>query len=119
MTRGVIRVLLPMIALAAFALGCAKADKAAVVEAVPVRVGTVEQKAVPVELRNVGTVQPYNTVAVRALVNGEILQVHFREGQDVRALDAALAGLDAVLQVEGGDAARTGYRDDVAAVSRR
>lgn len=87
MTRGVIRVLLPMIALAAFALGCAKADKAAVVEAVPVRVGTVEQKAVPVELRNVGTVQPYNTVAVRALVNGEILQVHFREGQDVRKGD--------------------------------
>ena len=39
MTRGVIRVLLPTIALAGFALGCAKADKAAAVEAVPVRVG--------------------------------------------------------------------------------
>jgi multidrug efflux system membrane fusion protein len=87
MTRAVIRVLVPVLALAGSALGCAKTHEAPPVEAVPVRVGTVEQKAVPIELRNVGTVQAYNTVAVRALVNGEILQVHFREGQDVRKGD--------------------------------
>jgi multidrug efflux system membrane fusion protein len=87
MTRAVIRALVAILALAGSALGCAKADKAPPIEAVPVRVGTVEQKAVPIELRNVGTVQAYNTVAVRALVNGEILLVHFREGQDVRRGD--------------------------------
>ena len=87
MTRAVKRFLVPILALVGSALGCAKADKAPPVEAVPVRVGTVVRKAVPVELRNVGTAQPYNTVAVRALVNGEILQVRFHEGQDVRKGD--------------------------------
>ena len=47
------------------------------------RVGKVVQKAVPLQIRNVGTVRPITAVAVRALVAGEILQVHFREGQDV------------------------------------
>jgi len=76
-----------MLALAAFAPGCARAPKAPPPELVPVHVGTVVRKAVPVQIRNVGTVLPYNTVALRALVNGEILQVHFREGQDVRKGD--------------------------------
>ena len=53
----------------------------------PVRVGTVEKRPAPVQIRNIGTVQPYNTVAVRALVNGEILRVHFHEGEDVRKGD--------------------------------
>ncbi len=65
-------------------MACSRAQKAPAPELVPVRVGTVVAKSVPVQIRNVGSVQPYNTVAVRALVNGEILQVHFREGQDVR-----------------------------------
>ena len=82
------RVVSALVALAATALSCARAQKTPPPELVPVRVGTVVQKAVPVQLRNVGTVIPYNTVAVRALVNGEIMEVHFREGQDVRKGDA-------------------------------
>lgn len=73
-----------LLLVAALAGGCARAAKTPPPEAVPVRVGTVVRRAVPIQVRNVATVQPYNTVAVRALVNGEILQVHFREGQDVR-----------------------------------
>jgi membrane fusion protein, multidrug efflux system len=82
------RIVSPLAVLAAAALSCARAQKAPPPELVPVRVGTVVQKAVPVQLVNVGTVIPYNTVAVRALVNGEIMQVHFHEGQDVRKGDA-------------------------------
>ena len=77
-------------------------------EAVPVRVGKVVQKAVPVQIRNVGTIQPYVAVAVRAQVSGEITQVHFREGQDLtkgevlftidpRPYEAALAQAEAAL----------------------
>ncbi|HYX21817.1 MAG TPA: efflux RND transporter periplasmic adaptor subunit [Thermoanaerobaculia bacterium] len=73
--------------LVALASGCARAAKTPPPELVPVKVGTVVQKPVPVQLRNVGSVIPYNTVAVRALVNGEILQVHFHEGQDVHRGD--------------------------------
>jgi multidrug efflux system membrane fusion protein len=77
-----------LLALAASGFGCARAAKAPAPELVPVRVGTVEKKSVPVQIGNVGTVTAYNTVSVRALVNGEIMQVHFHEGQDVRKGDA-------------------------------
>ncbi|MEP6994385.1 MAG: efflux RND transporter periplasmic adaptor subunit [Acidobacteriota bacterium] len=87
---------------------CARKPPAAPPEAVPVRVGTVLQKAVPVEIRSIGTVQPFTSVAVKALVTGEIMQVHFREGQSVhkgdplfsidpRPYQAALAQAEAAL----------------------
>ena len=47
-------------------------------------VGTVIQKAVPVEIRVIGNVQAYTTVTVKSMVGGEISQVHFTEGQDVK-----------------------------------
>ena len=111
MTMAVRRFLLPVLALAATALSCAKADKAAVAESVPVRVGLVEKKAVPLQIRNVGTVQAYVAVAVRAQVTGEIMEVHFREGQelkkgellfsiDPRPYEAALAQAEAALARE-------------------
>jgi membrane fusion protein, multidrug efflux system len=55
--------------------------------AVPVMAGTVIQKTVPVQIRVIGNVQAYNTVAVKSMVSGEISQVHFTEGQDVKKGD--------------------------------
>ncbi len=52
--------------------------------AIPVMVGTVVQKAVPVLIRAIGNVQAYNMVAVKSMVSGEISRVHFAEGQDVK-----------------------------------
>ncbi len=52
-------------------------------DAVPVAVSTVVERAMPVELRVVGTVEPAATVSVRALVGGELTGVQFREGEDV------------------------------------
>jgi multidrug efflux system membrane fusion protein len=98
------------------AAACAKQAPPPAVEAVPVRVGQVVKKSVPLEIRNVGTVQAYTAVAVRALVSGEILQVHFREGQDVskgdmlfsidpRPYQAALAQAEATLARDRAQAA--------------
>lgn len=111
LTPAVHRVLVPLLALAGAALGCAKTNKTAPVETVPVRVGVVEKKAVPLQIRNVGTVQAYVAVSVRAQVTGEIMQVHFREGQDLtkgellfsidpRPYEAALAQAEATLARE-------------------
>lgn len=50
---------------------------------VPVMVAKATQKTVPVEVRAIGNVQAYSTVSVKSQVEGEIEQVHFREGQDV------------------------------------
>jgi multidrug efflux system membrane fusion protein len=52
--------------------------------AVPVMADTVVQKAVPVEIRSIGNVQAYSIVTIKTMVAGEITQVHFTEGQEVR-----------------------------------
>jgi multidrug efflux system membrane fusion protein len=52
--------------------------------AIPVSVTTVERQDVPVILTGLGTVQAYKTVTLRSRVDGEIMAVYFREGQEVR-----------------------------------
>lgn len=54
---------------------------------IPVMVGTVIQKAVPVQIRAIGNVQAYSTITAKSIVGGEINQVHFAEGQDVKRGD--------------------------------
>ncbi|HVT16199.1 MAG TPA: efflux RND transporter periplasmic adaptor subunit [Thermoanaerobaculia bacterium] len=61
----------------------AQAQAAARAESVPVTVGSVVRKTLPVELTAIGRVEPLDTVAVRALVGGELERIHFHEGQDV------------------------------------
>lgn len=55
--------------------------------AVPVRTAVAAQQAVPVELRTIGTVEPYSTVQVRSMVAGQLQKVHFKEGDRVEAGD--------------------------------
>jgi multidrug efflux system membrane fusion protein len=55
--------------------------------AVPVIAGRVQQKDVPIFLDGLGTVQAFNTVTVRARVDGNLTQVLFHEGQDVKTGD--------------------------------
>ncbi|OLC53593.1 MAG: hypothetical protein AUH92_05715 [Acidobacteria bacterium 13_1_40CM_4_69_4] len=54
---------------------------------VPVTVGVVSRKDVPILIHEIGTVEPFSTVAVKAQVGGELIEVGFREGQDVRQGD--------------------------------
>ena len=54
---------------------------------VPVTVGTVTQKTVPVTVKAIGNVEAYTSVAVKARVGGELKQVHFQEGQEVKKGD--------------------------------
>jgi multidrug efflux system membrane fusion protein len=51
---------------------------------VPVVAATADQKNVPLQIKAIGNVEAYNTVAVKSQVNGEISDVFFRDGQDVR-----------------------------------
>jgi membrane fusion protein, multidrug efflux system len=60
---------------------------------VPVIAGTVAQKDVPIYLTGIGNVQAFNTVTVRARVDGEVDKIAFTEGQDVHAGDL-LAQID-------------------------
>ena len=50
----------------------------------PVIVATVDQRDVPVQITAIGNVEAYQTVQIRAQVNGQIERVYFKEGDDVR-----------------------------------
>ena len=55
--------------------------------AVPVMVGTVSLKTVPVEVRVIGNGEAYSTVQVKSQVDGQVEHVYFQEGQDVKKGD--------------------------------
>ena len=94
---------------------------------VPVLVATAEQKVMPVQIRAIGNAEAYATVAVKARVDGQIVRVNFREGQDVapgevlfqldpRPFEAALAQARANLardaaQLANAQAQERRYRD--------
>jgi multidrug efflux system membrane fusion protein len=67
--------------------GRAQAGKAAAPPPVPVGVATVEQKSVPLQVLAVGNVQAYTTVGVKSQVAGQIVKVHFKEGDEVKRGD--------------------------------
>ena len=50
----------------------------------PVVVATVERRDIPVQIRAIGNVEPYQTVQIRSQVNGQIQKIFFKEGEDVR-----------------------------------
>src|SRR5271156_2232263 len=60
---------------------------------VPVTVAAASQRDVPIYYDALGTVQAYNTVAIRAQVTGQLISVDFRQGQEVRKGDV-LARID-------------------------
>src|SRR4051794_21678199 len=51
---------------------------------VPVFTAKVQAKSVPVTIPAVGTAEPLTTVQVRAQVTGQLAEVRFSEGQDVK-----------------------------------
>jgi multidrug efflux system membrane fusion protein len=53
----------------------------------PVIVTPAKVAAVPVTLSVIGNVQAYSTVAIKSQVDGQILEVHFKEGQTVKKGD--------------------------------
>ena len=76
--------------------------------AVPVSIAKVNQRNVPVEVSVIGNVEAYATVTVKAQVSGELLKVHFHEGDyvkkgdllfniDSRPLEAGLRQMEANL----------------------
>jgi multidrug efflux system membrane fusion protein len=52
--------------------------------AVPISVATVAQQTVAVRIQAIGNVEAYSTVALKARVDGQIVEVNFKEGQEVK-----------------------------------
>jgi membrane fusion protein, multidrug efflux system len=60
---------------------------AATTRAVPVAVVSAVEQDMPVYLTGLGSVTAYNTVSVRSRVDGQLIQVSFKEGQQVNKGD--------------------------------
>jgi membrane fusion protein, multidrug efflux system len=101
------------------ASGCSKEHAAPTprATAIPILVSKVTQKRMPVQLTAIGNVGGY-TVSVEAQVTGELLEVHFKEGDfvqqgqllftiDPRPYEAALARAQATLMKDRAVAANT------------
>lgn len=85
--------------------GKTKADQAGV----PVVTAQAVRKIMPAKLQAIGNVEPRTSVAVKSRIDGQIVAVRFRDGQDVgkdqllfeldpRALDAQVKQLEATVQ---------------------
>jgi multidrug efflux system membrane fusion protein len=69
---------------AAQSAGQAAASRNGAGAPVPVSTAPVLRQDVPIILTGLGTVQAYNTVTLKTRVDGQIMSVNFREGQNVR-----------------------------------
>src|SRR5262245_54299920 len=89
--------------------------------AVPVAVGTVIRKAMPIEISVIGAAEPFSSVAIRAQTTGQLTGVNFTEGDDVtagqvlftldrRPLEAALQQAQANLERDMAQAANAGQQ---------
>jgi multidrug efflux system membrane fusion protein len=87
--RALLAALLLAIGLGAALGGCNRspdpATAKAVPPAVPVTAAPVVQRDVAVQIRAIGNVQPLASVNVLSMINGEVVEVAFAEGQDVAA----------------------------------
>ena len=72
---------------------CATTAAAQQNPAVPVTIGHAARQDVPIFVRGIGTVQPFQSVLVRARVDGTLDQIAFTEGQEVTQGDL-LATID-------------------------
>jgi len=52
--------------------------------AIPVTTATIAARTMPIYLTELGTVTAYNTVTIKSRVDGELLTVNVREGQQVQ-----------------------------------
>jgi len=50
---------------------------------VPVKVVQAVKKNVPIQVKAIGTIEAYTTVAIKSQVGGQIAKLHFTEGSDV------------------------------------
>ena len=80
--------------LTALFFACSTSNGKPMPRAVPVVAELADQKSVPLQIKAIGNVEPFNAVTVKAMVGGEISGVYFREGQDVRK-DELLFKIDA------------------------
>ncbi len=86
---------------------------------VPVNIGEVVKKDMPLDLRAIGNVESIATVGIKAQVAGELVSVNFTEGQDVKKGDLLFTIQPKLYAVQLAQAEANLARDRVAAANAR
>jgi multidrug efflux system membrane fusion protein len=87
---------------------------AATTRSVPVAVATAVEQDMPVYLTGLGSVTAYNTVSVRSRVDGQLIQVNFKEGQQVNKGDLLILIDPRPFQVQLASAQAQLFKDQAA-----
>jgi len=90
--RQIVCLVVMVFLLCAFALSCSGGDprssaRANVIPVMPVAVATAERRDMPYYLTGLGSVTAYYTDSLKSRVDGELVQVNFKEGQFVNKGD--------------------------------
>src|SRR5215467_4944166 len=86
-------VLIPLLLFAALMTSCSQSNRtpstarANAPQTVPVTVALAQQEDLPIYLNGLGSVQAYYTVNVKSRVDGQLVEVKFREGEFVKKGD--------------------------------
>jgi len=83
----VFRGLILPVALSFFLFACSSSKSPPPKRPVPVTVAAAIQKTIPIQIEAIGAVDPYQTISVKTQLTGQITQVYFKEGQDVKKGD--------------------------------
>jgi multidrug efflux system membrane fusion protein len=80
-------VIIPLVGWLSLSRGAVNAQAPSPAPAVPVTAAAAKVQDVPVDLRGLGTVQAFNTVQIRAQVNGTLIAIPVKEGDEVHQGD--------------------------------
>src|SRR5687768_12237493 len=113
-----------LVLLLALPAGCSKKPDAAGARRgtgapVPVEVGEVVTKDMPLDLRAIGNVEPIRSVGIKAQVGGELVEVNFEEGQEVKRGDLLFTIQPKLYAVQLAQAEANVARDGAAAENAR
>lgn len=102
--------------------GCSRPDSKAnktqrVLPPTPVTIAKAEMRDIPLQVRQIGSVEPVAVIAVKAQINGELQQVLFKEGQDLKK-GQDLFVIDPRPYQQASDQAQAALEKDIALVSQ-
>jgi membrane fusion protein, multidrug efflux system len=94
LAMGFYAAILALVLLMVFGItGCSEKEKARSRPLVPVTTAVAFQKDVPVELFANGVVEAHQVVNIKSRVEGQVMQIHIQQGQDV-AKDQPIVSID-------------------------
>lgn len=112
----------PAVVLCLVLFGCAQPNNRAArgrgpLPPTPVTVAQAESRDIPIQIKQIGAVEPVAVIAVKSQINGELNRVLFKEGEDIKK-GQELFEIDPRPYQQALDQAKAALEKDIALVSQ-